>query len=253
VRRLPRSLGWQALCAGLAFALLLSLGFWQTRRLQWKEALIARVETRMRAAPTTPPPRDQWASLSPEEYDYRHVEVRGEFQHSLNALVYAQAPPGGGLEPGFVVLTPLRLDAGGVVLVNRGFSPKSKIDRGAWKTQPAGRVGISGLLRAPQARNMFTPEDDPQRGLWYTIDAARIVAALGIEGAAPFVLQQDPGPEASAEGLLRTQTEAVDIPNNHFSYAVTWFSLAVALAVVFAFYARGRLQEPLAPAEAESP
>ncbi|QGM47714.1 SURF1 family protein [Methylocystis heyeri] len=251
MRPLPRSLGWQALSAGLALALLLSLGFWQTRRLAWKEALIARAETRMRAAPVAPPPRDQWALLAPEEYEYRHVEISGEFQHALNALVYAQAPPGGGLEPGFVVLTPLKLDDGGVVVVNRGFSPKSKIDQGAWKGEPAGRVSISGLLRAPQGRNMFTPEDDPRRGLWYTSDAIRIAAALGIEGAAPFILQQDPGADraqASAEGLLRTPIEAVDIPNNHFSYAVTWFSLAAALAVVFALYARARLEEPRARA-----
>ena len=33
----------------------------------------------------------------------------------------------------------------------------------------------------------------------------------------------------------------VDVPNNHLSYAFTWFSLAGVLLVVFALFARGRL------------
>jgi surfeit locus 1 family protein len=246
VRPLARTLGWQALCVGLALALLLSLGFWQTRRLQWKEALISRADSRLRAAPAALPPPDQWAQLSPEEYEYRHVQAKGAFDHAHSALVYTQAPPGGGLEPGFLVLTPLRLDNGGAVLVNRGFIAKSKLDQGAWKSEPVGSVVVAGLMRAPQGRNMFTPEDDPQRGLWYTADAVKIAGALGIADAAPFLVQQDPAADyalTAPEGLLRTPTEAVDIPNNHFSYAVTWFSLAAALAVVFVFYARSRLKE----------
>jgi surfeit locus 1 family protein len=144
-----RSLGWQSLCVGLALALLLSLGFWQTKRLQWKEALIARVDARMRVAPVPPPPQSAWSALSPEDYDYRHVRLSGAYDLAHSVLVYSQAPPGGGLEPGFVVLTPLRLDGGGVALVNRGFTSKSKAEQGAWKREPVGRVTISGLMRAP--------------------------------------------------------------------------------------------------------
>jgi surfeit locus 1 family protein len=240
-----RSLGWQSVCVALAFALLLSLGYWQTKRLHWKEALIARVEARIGLAPVAPPPQSEWAALIPEDYDYRHVRLSGEFDLGHSALVYSQAPPGGGLEPGFLVLTPLRLDGGGVALVNRGFTPKSKAEQGAWKREPTGRITITGLMRAPQGRNMFTPEDNPARGEWYTADPVKIEAALGTEPGAPFMIQQDPAGDYAAkeaEGLLRAPIATPEIPNNHFAYAVTWFSLAAALAVIFAFYARARLK-----------
>jgi len=247
VTPLARSLGWQGLCAAIALGLLLSLGFWQLQRREWKEALIARVETNMRSAPVELPNRDQWAVLTSEDYDYRHVRVRGQFDFAKVALVFAQAPPGAGQEPGYLVLTPLRLEGGGEALVNRGFVAQSRVGRGAWRSEPAGQLEFSALMRAPQARNLFTPADDPAKGQWYTADPAKIAAALGVAEAAPFLLQQDPGTPYSLsqpEGLLRALLDAPEIPNNHLSYALTWFALAGALAVIFSIYARDRLKPP---------
>ena len=59
-----RSLVWQSLFAALALGLLLTLGVWQLRRLEWKESLIARLETRTRAAPVEIPPPSDWAGLA---------------------------------------------------------------------------------------------------------------------------------------------------------------------------------------------
>ncbi len=239
-----RSLGWQSLCVGLALALLMSLGFWQLRRLEWKEALVARVEARTKLAPVDLPPLGDWRGLAADDYDFRHVQMQGRFDFSGLALVFSQAPPGVGMEPGFLVLTPLRLQSGGVVLVNRGFVPQSKAAAGGWRSRPEGMVTITGLMRAPQARNSFTPADDPGKNQWYTLDPVTIGAALKLAEAAPFLVQQDSSGDSWVPGsddLLRVSTTAPEIPNNHFSYAVTWFGLAVALAIVFAFYARGRL------------
>jgi surfeit locus 1 family protein len=244
VNSVSRSLGWQSLCVGLALALLMSLGFWQLRRLDWKEALIARVEARANLAPVALPPLSDWPRLAADDYDIRHVQMRGRFDFAGLALVFSQAPPRGGMEPGFLVLTPLRLESGGVVLVNRGFVAQSKAAGGAWRSGPGGAVTITGLMRSPQARNSFTPADDPAKSQWYTLDPVNIAAALKLEEAAPFLVQQDSGGESAlgqADGLSRVFTGAPEIPNNHFSYAVTWFGLAAALAIVFAFYARGRL------------
>ncbi len=239
-----RSLAWQSLCVGLALALLMSLGVWQLRRLEWKEALIARVEARTKLAPVELPSVGDWRGLAADDYDFRHVQMQGQFDFTGLALVFAQAPPGGGVEPGFLVLTPLRLQSGGVVLVNRGFVPQSKAAAGGWRSSPQGMVTITGLMRAPQARNSFTPADDPGKSQWYTLDPISIAAALKLEGAAPFLVQQDARADTSlaqSDGLLRVSAGAPEIVNNHFSYAVTWFGLAAALAIVFAFYARGRL------------
>ncbi|MBI1868694.1 MAG: SURF1 family protein [Methylocystis sp.] len=239
-----RALGWPALCTAAAAVLLVSLGAWQLRRLSWKEALIARLETRARAEPGALPPRSQWPGLRADDYEYRHVRAAGRFDLDREALIFSKPPAGGGPEPGYLVLTPFVLDDGGVVLVDRGFLPSSKTGTDLRRREPAGAVTIAGLLRAPQARNAFTPADAPEKGVWYTSDPLKIAASLQIADAAPFSIDLDApaAPTRGADGLPRPSPVDAEISNNHLAYAVTWFGLAVAVAGVFAVYAYGALK-----------
>lgn len=233
-----RSLLVPGVATAVAFALLSSLGFWQLRRLDEKEALIARIETRLDASPQSPPPRDAWGTIAPGDYDFRHVRVAGHYIAGPDALLYAQAPQGFGREPGYIVLSPFELSEGGVVLVERGFVPESK--KAAYRPPPAGDVTLVGHLRAPQSRNLFTPADAPAQRLWYTRDPVAIAAVLKLQGAAPFSLAVDPGGSLDP-GQPQPAPGAPQIVNNHLSYAVTWFGLAGGLIIVFALFARARL------------
>ncbi len=237
---LARTLLWQGLCVALMAALLASLGFWQLRRREWKEALIARIETRAAAAPVDAPAPGSWPQLKPEDYEFRRVRAGGRFELTSFALVFAQPPEGSGQEPGVRVLMPLRLEGGGLVIVDRGFVALSKSSAGLWRSSPAEPLTIEGLMRPQQSRNAFTPQDTPAKGLWYTADPVKIAADLSLDGAAPFVIEQDPG--GHEDGLLRVALATPDIPNNHLSYAATWFTLAAALCAMFAFYAHARLK-----------
>jgi surfeit locus 1 family protein len=236
-----RILLWPAIFSALVVGLLASLSAWQWRRLAWKEALIDRVETRARAEPVALPPRVEWSFLQAADYEFRHVRAAGRYDLEREALVFSKPPPGAGVEPGYQVLTPLVLEEGGTVLVDRGFIPLSQRALDARKREPRGRVEITGLMRAPQSRNLFTPADTPQSGVWYTSDAGAIASALQIADAAPFTLELDPGPPP-APGLPRPHGANVELTNNHLSYAVTWLLLALATVGGFLFYARGRLR-----------
>ncbi|GLI94445.1 SURF1 family protein [Methylocystis echinoides] len=236
-----RALVGPGVATAVAFALLMSLGFWQVRRLAEKEALIARVESRAQAAPTPAPPQDRWGALIPADYDFSHVTARGHYLPGRDALVFMKPPEGFGLEPGYMVLTPFALDSGGVALVERGFAPLSKVDDEAGRVPPAGETEIAGLLRGPQSRNMFTPADTPQRRIWYTRDPAAMAATLGLAGAAPFTIALETPSSQGPNGYPRRVPVAPEFPNNHLTYALTWFSLAAALLVVFGLFARGRL------------
>jgi surfeit locus 1 family protein len=238
-----RSLALQGVAAGLLFAALVGLGLWQLRRLEWKEALIARIETRIRAAPTDLPPQRDWARLAPDDYEYLRVGLRGRLDPTREALLFSAPPKGAGDEPGYYVLSPFVLASGGAVLVNRGFAPQSRRDDPARRRTPAeDDIEIVGALRAPQSRNAFTPADDPAKGVWYTRDPEKMAASLGLADAAPFVLDQEPGDGPAPDGLFRARLEAAEIPNSHFAYAVTWFTLAFVLAVMFAIYASGAIR-----------
>ena len=223
------------------FVLLCWLAAWQLERLAWKEGLLARIRERATAPPAPLPPPADWAALSPDAYDYRHVIARGSFDHASEALVFRGSGDGkpGAAGPGYLVLTPLHLAGGGTLIVNRGFVPlakKNPADRAAG--QVAGEVQTTGLLRPPEPRNSFTPIDVPAAGEWYTRDPALIAAHFALADAAPFTLDADAAP-APPGGLPQGGATVLDVPNNHLSYAVTWFGLALTLLGVFGVFAAG--------------
>ena len=215
----------------ISLAILIGLGTWQIERLIWKESVIARLEARLKAEPAPLPPVSDWASLNSANEDYRRIRVSGRYE-GKQALVFRGSGKVAGQtsQPGYWVLGALRLSDGGAVLVNRGFVSL------AWKDRPhdlpPGEVTVTGLLRAPEDRNMFTPADDPAKGQWYTRDPVAIARTLGIDRVAAFSIDEEA--HAAAPGEPAGGATVIDIPNNHLSYAVTWYGLALTLLGVFA-------------------
>ena len=246
-----KALLFPAIATAIAFAILLGLGFWQLRRLIEKEALIARVESRVDKPPQALPGPAQWRALKPDDYDYRHIRLTGHFIANTYALIFAKAPDGFGNEPGFNVLTLFKTSSGGSLFVDRGFLPSSKATPETLQNISEQDVELLGHLRAPQSRNAFTPNDTPERLIWYTRDPKAIAAALGLPDAAPFTLSLDPTEAAHVDDQPRPTSVAPQFVNNHLSYAVTWFALAGALLVIFAIVARARLRQSRDKAEGQ--
>ena len=246
-----KALLFPAIATAIAFAILLGLGFWQLRRLIEKEALIAHVESRVDKPPQALPGPEQWRSLKPDDYDYRHIRVTGHYVANAYAMIFTKAPDGFGNEPGFNVLTPFKTSSGGALLVERGFLPSSKATPETLRLISEQDVELVGHLRAPQSRNAFTPNDTPERLIWYTRDPKAIAAALGLPDAAPFTLSLDPTEAAHVDDQPRPTSVAPQFVNNHLSYAVTWFALAGALLVIFAIVARARLRQSRDKAEGQ--
>ncbi|MGP0057932.1 MAG: SURF1 family protein [Beijerinckiaceae bacterium] len=231
VKPTGRGLLWPAVFTLVVGAMLVSLGVWQLHRLAWKEALIAEIAARADAAPVPLPPEALWPLLEPENYGYRHVEVTGYYEHDKEALVFRAGGPNG-MGPGYLVLTPLRLDTGAHVIVNRGFVAQDRKDpaqRAAGQIE--GEIHVRGLMRPPEPRDFFTPADSPEKGTYFTRDPALIAAHFGLVRPAPFSLDADdlavPGGWPKGGATVRI------MPNNHLGYAITWFGLAAALVGVF--------------------
>ena len=130
-------------------------------------------------------------------------------------------------------MTPLKLANGESVLVNRGFVPEEL--KSAAEQGPAGETVVTGLMRASESRTLFTPADDPARGQWFTRDVEAIAKALDVGPHAPFSIDADAG--ADPLTLPEGGETILAFPNNHLSYAMTWFGMALALAGVFAAFA----------------
>ena len=237
-----RRLVWPGLFALAAFAFLCSLGIWQLHRLAWKEGLIARVESRTHAAAEPLPAEAGWPQVNIERDEYRHVRLSGRFRYDQETFAYAllSDPRGKFSGPGYWVMTPLQLDGGELVLVNRGFVPMDRMDL---PTRVAGqedaRVTVTGLLRLPEGRNWFTPPDDTGRRIWQERDPAAIAKAYGLARVAPFFVDAD---ASGPNGLPQGGETRVTFLNNHLQYVVTWFGLAFALLAVFAAFAHKEWQ-----------
>jgi len=232
-----KSLFWPFVFTCAAGAILVALGVWQLQRLAWKESLIAKIEACATAAPEPLPALAAWPDLRPEDYEYRHVAFDGRFENDKEALVFR--PSGrsgaGAREPGYLVLTPLRLASGAYVIVNRGFVSANLKEPGKRLAgQIEGETHVEGLMRQPESRNAFTPPDDPATGQYFTRDPALIAAHFNLAQAAPFSVDADaaPMPGGGPRGGATERT----FPNNHLSYALTWFGLAAGLIGVFAAY-----------------
>ncbi len=217
--------------------ILVSLGVWQLHRLAWKETLIAEIATRTKAPPQPLPDLALWTHLAAPDYAYRHVEFSGRYENDKEALVFYGTGPHD-LGPGYLILTPFKLDSGGFVVVNRGFVPADLVKSAHAKGEIEGETRVTGLMRPPQARNPFTPADEPQKDLFFTRDPAAIASHFGLAPTAPFVVDAD---AKSSPGTwpIGGMTE-IDVPNNHLSYALTWFGLAGGLLAVFAGFLHAR-------------
>ena len=232
-----------AIVALAVTAALVWLGLWQLQRLAWKEALIRTVSERTVARPEPLPARADWAALRPEDYEYRRVTATGRFDHAEEVHVYrplieARGPYHG---LGDLVLTPFHLASGGTVVVDRGFVPNERLDPSSRTSgQVTGVVTVTGLMRSPQDRNGFTPADDTARNQWFTVDPAAVGRLFHIDDVAPFVIDADAG--QAPGGLPQGGETVLEFPNNHLSYALTWFGLAAALVGVFAVWAQRQVR-----------
>lgn len=249
MNRRHRSLIAPAVATLAGFAVLVALGDWQLHRLAWKESLIAAVESRVHAAPVDLPAEADWQALKPDDYEYRHVRIAGVYDTSQQALVFRALgePRGRYGGPGYLVISPLRLANGATVLVNRGFVPEDQVDKAASGASGQAETVVTGLMRASEARNWFTPADNPASRHWFTRDVEAIGRAMGLARLAPFSIDADAGADPNA--LPEGGETIVAFPNNHFSYAMTWFGIALALVCVFASYAIGQLRAPKSPDE----
>jgi surfeit locus 1 family protein len=233
--RAPRSLPALAIATLVALAGitgLAGLGVWQIQRLGWKQALIERVETRVRATPVPAPGPERWFAIGADEY--LRVTVSGRFLHDRETMVQAVTELGGG----FWVLTPLVTDAGFTVLVNRGFVPPDRRDPASRAAgQPSSTVAITGLIRLSEPGGGFLRTNAPAEERWHSRDVAAIAQAHDLKGAAPYFIDADATPNAG--GYPVGGLTVLRFADNHLVYALTWFALALMLAGALLFVLRG--------------
>lgn len=111
------------------------------------------------------------------EFDFRRVVASGTFRHDQEMLIGPRMRDG---HDGYMVVTPLERRDATTILVNRGWiSKKHRDQRSRPDGLPTGEVTVEGLLREPWKKNMFTPENRPDKGEFYFPDVKQMAALTG--------------------------------------------------------------------------
>jgi surfeit locus 1 family protein len=218
-----------------ALALLLYLGWWQVERLQWKADLIEELQIRS-AAPAISMPTD--SRIMVEDLVFRTVTVTGHYNHAAEMRLLNQVRDG---LPGINLFTPLtRSDGGGILLVNRGWVPFD------WQGTPledqgeVTEVEITGVVRVPEPPNWLTPANEPDKNNWYHADLPEMARTAGILAVTDYYIYATDESLTSGEArpLLSPDPNiwTASLRNNHLTYAITWFSLAGALLIIYVIY-----------------
>jgi surfeit locus 1 family protein len=214
-----------AVSTAAMLVILLGLGTWQVERLAWKTGILAQI-ARGEASPAIPLPADPPA--------FTKVSVHGTMRNDLQAFYGADVrdtPAGTVL--GAQLVVPLERTGQTTILVDRGWVP---IDRPVTVPPLLGQTDVEGYIRAPDHPGLFSASDDVAGRKFYTLDPAAIGAAFGLKDVAPFTLVAiGPAPQGGIPDPARHLPRP---PNDHLSYAITWYGLAVTLLVIFALYAR---------------
>jgi surfeit locus 1 family protein len=204
-----------------AVALFAAAGSWQLGRAGEKRALAADF--------AGDGPALEWRQLPPDAPRYRRVTIRGRYDPQRQFLLDNMSHES---VAGLQVLTPLVLDDGSAVLINRGWLPWGR-SRG---TLPD--VAVDDGKRTVVGRI----DELPQPGIWLKAPPAtgwprlvqyprmeELATALGRE-LAPRQVLLDP---AAPDGFVREWTVPGTPADRHLGYAVQWFAFAAVAAAIW--------------------
>jgi cytochrome oxidase assembly protein ShyY1 len=196
-----------------------ALGLWQLGRHEDKQD----AEAAARAAYAAPAPDIGAAGATPDVGT--RVEVTGRYDAEHEVLLRNRVRDG---EGGYDVLTPLRLDDGSAVVIDRGWVARNVAERDAGQLEPPGGVvsvrGPMGASRALESDDIV--EERGGRAALTRIDIDRIGQGVPYPLRTVYVTAQwqDPGPVDGVPALPEPPA-ADDV--NHLSYAFQWFAFAL--------------------------
>lgn len=219
---------WPTLATLVLFPCLVALGNWQLSRADTKRILQASYDRYQ-----SEPEKELYPVLEPlESLQFRRIRVRGRYVPENQILLDNRVHQG---RAGYHVLTPLRIRDGNIhVLVNRGWVPVGP-DRSQLPSTatPPGEVEITGVAAHPSRPGYrLAPAQPPGPGwhpVWQFLDQAEYARASKLT-LQPVVILLDP----EAPGGFTRQWNRLDAGiQTHLGYALTWFSLAVALIAIY--------------------
>ena len=195
---------------------LLSLGFWQIYRLNWKLELIEQIENSLKNKPV------ELSNI--EKKNYLRIKTSGDIDFDKQIYLYNLNDAG---KPGFEVINPIKIGDENY-LVNRGWIPFEKKDLP--EINLVDQNQIVGTLMLQTKPSTFKPENDIEKNYWFTLDREDILKFTG-RNFSEYVIYLN-----GDYKIPKPRVITAKISNNHKKYAITWFSMAISILLIYLYF-----------------
>lgn len=223
----------------ICVAILISLGTWQFKRLQWKTALLAEVEAAVTAPPLTSLADIEQAIKAGEPVDFRRISLTANVESNARPFLVYQPRQDGIYWRAFTKLS----EDGQHIYGAFGVVRDDKKESYDISYLPMGQALIAGYVRKnhPMGRieSWVKSGASPKANRYFKFNQTG---------------DWDEGGEIGTDIYLDISTDVTDanllpikrpeIRNNHLDYMLTWYSFALILLCIYAIlhYRSGRLK-----------
>ena len=194
----------------------IGLGTWQIIRLNWKNNLILEIENSLKNPPV------ELAQSNKE--NFLKIKTSGSIDFDKQIYLYNLNESG---TPGFEVINPITIGDENF-LINRGWIPFEK--KGTQEINVFDQKNIIGTLKLQGRKNIFKPDNDLDENYWFSLNREDILKFTG-KNFSKYIIYLDGNYQ-----LPRPKKITANISNNHKKYAITWFSLAISILMLYLYF-----------------
>ena len=208
----------------IALVSLVYLGSWQLHRLEWKTELLNSIKDGQTEDYIEYP-----FDIKNNDFSYKKSSLSGKIEqskelHFFNINSYGQS--------GYNIIVPL-LTEGMTVYIDLGWTNFKDINSKEFMFRSLnGELDFKGILIYSKKRRLFSPKPDTIKNSWYLMNIKEMdqFTKLNSEKYIFRVVEQEYYLD------LLNEFTAINIPNNHLQYAITWFALAISIAAMYIIY-----------------
>ena len=197
---------------------LLSLGCWQLYRLNWKLNLIQEIENSLK--------NDPIELSKANEKNFLRIQTSGEIDFDKQIYLYNLNDNG---KPGFEVVNPILINDKNY-LINRGWIPFNQKDQP--EINLVDQIKIIGTLKLQSKASTFKPENDIEKNYWFTLDRDDVFKYTA-KNFSNFIIYLN-----GDYNIPKPKVITANISNNHKKYAITWFSMAISILLIYLYFRR---------------
>ena len=192
------------------------MGTWQVYRLYLKNNLISDLQNNLKTS-----------SINFNvDIDKEYTKVLFK-KKDLNTKIFLYHLNKG--EIGFKVMVPYEINSSLLVLVDKGWIRKDKIN--LIKNTLFNDDIIEGYTKKIREKNLFTPNNNIKEDFLYSVEIDNLKKSLN-KNIYPLLIIQT---SKTNKDIIPNDYE-VRLPNNHLQYAITWYGLALFTIIFFLYY-----------------